>query len=330
MKVNLIDGLDLTAATVDVAAGVIRDVKLVGHRSKNRDAGKPRRYAAEALAGAVKLYEGVPVHVNHAMNAKGEYDFGRQRAAEDRLGIVENVKHVGGDEPANRGDIRLIKAHPMTARFLEAAADPKLARLFGLSHVAVGSGEVKGEEFVVDAIESVRSVDVVCDAATAKGFFEGVDETKPDPKPANSGGDTMELGLLTLDELRTKRPDLIEAIRDEIAPKADETKRKLAAAEAELDSYKTRVKFAEKKSRASVLCQKARLPADAITETFVETLCDAADDAAMVKLIEDRKAMIRGSGSRSKPQDYTEGDKGNYKSTVDMEAAVKAAACLVE
>lgn len=342
-KLNVADSLDLSESTVDTEKGVIRNVKLIGARSLNRDFSKPRRYTPEALQKATALYEGVPVHADHPRDASGRFEPGKMRTPDERVGIVENVRHVAGDAPHNRGDIRVLRSHPAGERLLEAAADPKLSKLFALSHNAIGVGEVKGEEFVIDTIELVRSVDIVSQGGTTTGLFEGqeIPDKEPDPATGKKGAGSidadegkdkpketsMEWTAITLDDLRAHRPDILEAHKDEVAPKHDELKRKLTAVEAELDTHKAVSKASEKRLRMLKLCKAARLPEDAVTDTFIETLMNQGDEKDALRLIEDRRRIVRAGAPRSTAQDYTEGETGrSFKQTVDMEAATKAVA----
>lgn len=149
---------DAAPARVDRGAGVLRGVKLIGHKSKNG-----RRYTREALARARRLYEGAPVYCNHPDRP------GDERKVEDRVGMVQNVRLT---ESGLYGDIVLLKSHPMAERLYEIAEDPRKHGWLGASHNAEGQVDYEGGEAVVSHIDSVRSVDLVSEPASTTSLFE--------------------------------------------------------------------------------------------------------------------------------------------------------------
>ncbi|MFH1266681.1 MAG: hypothetical protein ABIK89_13205 [Planctomycetota bacterium] len=154
------------ASRVDAEAGVIRDVKILGYQSKNG-----RTYTREALQGAIKLYEGIAVNIDHDSNGA------HGRSVGDRAGWLENVR-LASD--GLRGDLHLLMSDPRSAKVLEAAQ--RRPNLLGLSHDA--TGQVREDratgKLIVDRIEAVRSVDLVADPATTAGLFEGVGDSHYD------------------------------------------------------------------------------------------------------------------------------------------------------
>ncbi|MES2342308.1 MAG: hypothetical protein V4597_11565 [Pseudomonadota bacterium] len=142
---------------VDVAAGVIKGVKVLGLVSDNG-----RRYLAAAVATAAPLYEGKGVYLDHPSRPH------EQRSARDRIGWLE---HVRVESDGLYADLHLLTSDPAAAKILEAAR--KRPELFGLSHNAEGKGEQQDGVFVVSEITEVRSVDLVADPATNKSLFEG-------------------------------------------------------------------------------------------------------------------------------------------------------------
>lgn len=145
--------------TVDAENGIIRGVKILGLKSKNK-----RRYLAEAVGSAASLYEGAKVYIDHS-DPGGP----KTRGIRERWGKLENVVARDGEL---YGDLAYLRTHKLTESILEA-----IERFgdFGLSHDA--SGVVKNErgERVVTKIEQVFSVDVVTNPATNSNLFEGVE-----------------------------------------------------------------------------------------------------------------------------------------------------------
>lgn len=148
----------MTRGEVDRAAGVIRGVKLLGQKSRNK-----RRYTADAMAEATAKYEGVKVYMGHPEPGS----IGEERQWRDWAGVVENARFERG---AIFGDIRLRKKSPHYEEILEAAEE--FGRQFGMSHVADGKVTNYHGEEVIESISEVFSVDLVLDPATTAGLFE--------------------------------------------------------------------------------------------------------------------------------------------------------------
>lgn len=143
---------------VDGQKAVISGVKVLGTESANG-----RTYRPEALAAAVKLYEAKPVNIDHL-------DGGR-RSYRDRIGRLMNVR-VGPD--GIYADLAVNPKHPLAEQLLwDAEHAPENV---GLSHDARGRTVVRDGRVIVEAIESVRSVDLVAEPATTRGLYEGVDD----------------------------------------------------------------------------------------------------------------------------------------------------------
>ena len=102
--------------------------------------------------------------MNHPTNPR------EPRGFETQVGILANVKFDG---EALRGDLRLYKHHPLAALVMERAEAG--GQGFGLSHNA-SAGRTRRENgvLVIEAIASVRSVDVVANPATNRDLFEAV------------------------------------------------------------------------------------------------------------------------------------------------------------
>lgn len=66
IKITVVEGLS-SSVRVDRDSGVIRGVKLIGFESKNG-----RTYPPSVLKGAVHLYEGAKVNIDHPERDPGE------------------------------------------------------------------------------------------------------------------------------------------------------------------------------------------------------------------------------------------------------------------
>ncbi len=138
-------------------ANIIYGVKIIGFDSENG-----REYLPAALKGAIALYEGVNVNVDHPEDPT------KARSVYDRIGKLINVRFVEGK--GLYADLWLNPSHELTPNIFTAAE--KMPDQYGLSHNAQGEGETKDGVFIVSKITEVRSVDLVADPATTKSLSE--------------------------------------------------------------------------------------------------------------------------------------------------------------
>ena len=158
---------------VDWDAGIIRGVKVLGRTSPNqhgiKEATAGTEYTSEAMESALPLYEGRVVNIDHPPRKEP----GKDRSSYDRFGKLANARVEAGGIFA---DLHFLKTHPMAKRICEAAR--KMPELFGLSHNAMGKGEVRNSKYMIVAIPEVRSVDIVADAGSTSSLFESK-ESRP-------------------------------------------------------------------------------------------------------------------------------------------------------
>jgi hypothetical protein len=172
---------------VDRENGVIHDVLILGHKSRNG-----RSYLPKALQAAVPMYESRVVNVGHPPRSEPS----KERTFDDRFGWLENVKQ---SSDGLRGDLHYLKADSRAEKFCEAAE--RNPAMFGLSHNAEGRTVKRGNEFLVEEIEQVRSVDIVSDPATTRSLFESMDSERnsemddPAMAPEVSGGGDVTLTM---------------------------------------------------------------------------------------------------------------------------------------
>lgn len=162
---------------VDRDHGLIRGVKVLGPESRNG-----RRYLAEAIRKAARLYEGAKVYADHPDKPA------RDRKVADYLGRLTNVRYREGCLYA---DLQVMRSHPLAEQLFEAAESQPFA--FGLSHVVDGIVQRRGEEQLVTEIRRVKSVDLVADPATTNGLYEGADMARPKKVITPVSEDEMEM-----------------------------------------------------------------------------------------------------------------------------------------
>lgn len=270
------------ALRVDDRGGVIHGVKILGLASRNG-----RRYLPAALEDAVALYEGAKVNVNHpkgAPNAPRDY--------QERIGVLRNVLFRAAESDGGLyGDLHYNPRHALAEQLAwDARHAPENV---GLSHNVLAVTARRGDETVVERIERVQSVDLVADPATTRGLFEqlAIDGDANSPQPEQPAS----LGELSLSELQTHRPDLVDAI-------LESAQTEIANLRADVDRLRAEREIVERRSRLKTLLAEFELPdpdldgaaARAIvSDDFLRAALAASSDDALRRLVEQRAALVR-------------------------------------
>ena len=263
------------AVAVDAGRSVVRGVKILGLESKNG-----RSYSPKALEGAVALYEGAKVNVNHSKGGPLA-----PRDYQDRIGSIRDVSLRTGE--GLFGDFHFNPKHALAEQLTwDAEHSPENV---GFSHNVEARTSRRGDQVIVEAILKVQSVDLVADPATTRGLFESRTGSA-----LESNTDSKAVSELTIKQLRSLRPDLVETIVAEVQAERSEL-------EAELDRLRAREAAYEQRAAAGRLLREFGLPdpesgdrlARQITsESFVESLMAAADEAEMRRLVEERARLV--------------------------------------
>lgn len=316
-------------------------------------------YGAPVLAAAVPLYEGVRAYVNHP-TPQEERDR-PERDLRDLAGRYRSV-HVGPD-----GSIMATLHFYESARWAYALAkeDPEAVQL---SHDARGTmrqGSIAGKSGqLVEAIKAVKSVDLVTEAAAGGQINRLVASKRPDPEKGDKTVDIKELlkqlkeadldegaKKQLLDGLREARPEIVQAITDEVESrvygKKDEVTKAIKEAQgrveklaeavqdltAENKTLREKATAVETKEKVAGLLKEAKLPTiakDRVAKvlegkTFendakLKEAVDAAvkDEEAYLKALgEANRVTIRGAGS-GKAEDADEALKEAQKSMDEL------------
>jgi hypothetical protein len=144
------------SAQVDTESGVLRNVKLLGEKSRNN-----RKYTQRAMQDAVPKYEGKKIYIDHPPDSTGD------RSMDRWAGTVQNAHY---ESDGIYGDVKLRKKSGYFEGILEAAQE--FPNDVGFSHVAEGESRMDKDTEIVESIREVFSVDLVTDPATTSGFFE--------------------------------------------------------------------------------------------------------------------------------------------------------------
>jgi hypothetical protein len=176
-----------------------------------------------------------------------------------------------------------------------------------MSHNVLARTARSGDETVVEAITKVQSIDLVADPATTSGLYEhaqGQESRDEGRGPAKGPSDPAldarpsTLDALTLDELRSQRPDLICEIELAYDTQLEEMRTKL-------DEMIVQNEASRRRERIFQLLEENDLPlpssSDAgesllVTPQFLASLMHAGDDGILRRLIEERAELVRAAG----------------------------------
>ena len=261
----------------------INNVVLLG-----RDEGNNRIYTEDCRAKAVALYEGVQAFVDHPTTEefKVGYRSVRNLAGEFRNSRLDESGRVRADFfglPNENGKLFLTIAESGITKA-------------GMSHNANGKWRQEGNKQIVEQLTGVFSVDLVANPATTKGMFES--QQIDSQKQENTG---MEWKDISIHSLRENRPDLIEIVQKEGAASRDDEMKQLIEERDELKKKADELAVLEavrtKQETIAKLLTEAKLPDEAITDVFKESLMAAKNEAEISKLIEDRKNLLAAASS---------------------------------
>ena len=275
---------------VDRDCGVIHGVKILGLKSRNG-----RTYLPEALGRATTLYENAKVNVNHPKGSPTQ-----PRDYQDRIGVIRNVTLRRGE--GLFADLHFNPKHVLAEQLAwDAANSPQNV---GFSHNVQAKTARRGDSLVVEDIIGVQSVDLVADPATTDGLFEqqgdknatAADNNQADVDPQVKAV----LDELTIEQLKRHRPDLVEALSEQLRSEVAELR-------AKLDELTAQEAMRQKRQTARRLLQEFQLPDPDTTQAdeaaivgprFIESLLAAADEQAMQELVEERAALVRNIGGK--------------------------------
>jgi hypothetical protein len=256
---------------VDRTAGVIRGVKLLGLNSRNG-----RRYREDALSGAIGLYEGAKVNINHPKGHPLS-----PRDYQDRLGVVRGVEFRAGE--GLFGDLHFNPKHLLSEQLVwDAEHAPQNV---GMSHNVLARTKRDGDETVVEAITKVQSIDLVADPATTSGLYE---HAEVDSVPVS--WDT-----LTLEQLKGHCPGLILEVEQAHESQLKELRSRLDEMIAKEQALLRRERIAEllEESGLPLPKQGAKATDAILSDQFMQSLMQAPNETALRLLIEERAQLLR-------------------------------------
>jgi len=289
------------AMRVDRDAAVVRGVKVLGLQSRNG-----RTYRPESLAGALGLYEGAKVHVNHPKGMPGG-----PRDYQDRIGAIRDVVYRPGE--GLFADFHFNPKHALAEQLLwDAEHAPENV---GFSHNVEARTRVEDGRTMVEEILKVQSVDLVADPATTRGLFEAAG-------PLN----TSFAEGLTAEELRRVRPDLVEELLGDVRQETQRLREQLER----LQARESRI---AKRDAVARLLRQFNLPVPdgddsqgrvLVDESFLESLYAAPNEETMRGLVAQRARLLRAAASRLDLGGPTSREQNAFRGPMDAEAFVQA------
>ena len=256
--IGAFESVDVTEA----AQGVLKGVKLLGLRSrngKNYDTQGVRETAVSRLSGA-------RVYVDHPRPEEAS----KTRSYADAFGFVQegSVEYRAGK--GYYGTLRWNPSHPLASQFAwDVANTPKNLGMSINGRIKPGRRDAQGD-VVVEAIDEIRSVDLVTRPATANGIFEsegGDDESLAETeesdrtKPAAGDADALEAIRKENEALAARlkeATEALESIRREEAARAVRVEVDKVLAEAFEGTQVPAELIAEVAECACQMCEKAQ------------------------------------------------------------------------
>lgn len=266
---------DAFEGTVAEEPGLVRGVKLLGLRSKNR-----RNYDTPGVRkSADTLLKGSRIYIDHPERPDSP------RSYRDAFGVVESHEFRAGQ--GHFGDIRFNPEHPLAKQFTwDVKNNPGALGMSINAKIRPGKTDRNGD-VVVESLEMVRSIDIVTRPGTAEGIFEA---DTSDDGAADASEEDAEM-TLTLATLKEKHADLLEQALAEKSQNstAEAEKAALAAslkeAQEQLDAIKAeKVALARRaeveKMVADAIEGSAIVGDDSLVAEIVECACEMQGDAA--------------------------------------------------
>jgi hypothetical protein len=229
--------------------GVIRGVKLLGLRSRNK-----RNYDTPGVRDSgIKLMEGAQVYIDHPEKAE------TPRSYRDKFGQIRNVRYEAGK--GHFGDLHYNPKHQAAEQFLwDVENSPNTQGLSINSKIRPGKTDRSGD-VVVESLELVRSVDIVAKPATNMGIFESESPEEDE--------------VMDLKTLREKHPELVKSILEE--------SKEVDATESEIQTLKTQHAEAMAKLAEFQKKEESRQLREAVESEFAEIFKDSAFPADVQK-----------------------------------------------
>ncbi len=271
---------DFSESTVSEDDAFVTSVCLCGNESKNG-----RRYPPSSF-GDASVYNDRPVFLSHGIGFSN-------RDVRDLAGTIESASIKNGKP---YGVIRFTELE--AGKSLRSVAKSRLKNV-GMSHKI--KCKTNKDETVVEQVEEVVSVDLVCFPATTKSLSEEVEDMTDK---------TVEVLLeKQIATLQTERDASIKELSEQktahgllakdALEKVSELEGSVNTLEAEVDTFRTEKALTERRTAIGTELKEAELNTEdkaLVSDTFVEHLMSEPDSVKRKALIADRKAVRESAG----------------------------------
>lgn len=289
------------ALTVDTDTKRARVVLLKSGWSKNK-----RFYSPDVLSEAVSLFEGAKCYLDHE-DVKGISN----RSVRELAGFYENVAFINNRLEA---DLQFLDTEAGKIGLALAQESIKHNKpLAGLSLKGLGKLRKTEEGYIVEELQKVNSVDIVSEPAAGGEFIKLYESIMEDD----------EMKDLTIEKLKTERPDLVQEIVDEVEERVygkktevdkqlkeiKEQNEKLAK---EISEWKTYGQIKETETILEKELSKSELPdiaKDRVRKLFEGKIAKVEDILESIKTEKEYIAKIAGE----KPVNVGNGGKEDNK-----------------
>jgi hypothetical protein len=247
----------------DDGSVLVKGVKLLGTESSNlNEDGTRNRYQAKHMPEWAPRYEGAPIFADHSLSDG-------TRSVRDKIGRVQNVE---ARESGLYGDTLYApgKVADKVAWAAKSAPD-----FYSMSHHASGLGLRESEDSPwtdIEKIETVYSVDLVVAGGTTNSLYEHKAQEAP-----------------VADE--TQAPEAADVVEAE-AVEAPADNAELLEAQAKVEALEAENARLKREAGRKALLAESKIPADKLSDVFVESVLSADSDEKAAALIEDRRKVV--------------------------------------
>lgn len=311
--------VDLKESTIDKENNIIRNVAILSDKAIDTSGKIFRIFTDKALNDAINVLEGALARMDHDRQNESLVE---PRGVNNAYGVYQSIKRK---DNKIFGDVHLWDCE--AARKVMSIAERTPNAVGNSIHVGGIVTEKDGVEVVEQIVPRTKhgfkpSIDLVEDPAAVTGLFQNKKSSTNNNKENN-----MEWKDLTLDGIKTNRPELYETIKAEgfasrnaeiksIEQERDDVSKKCDQLEVKLLSNERAVLVGK-------LLTESTLPDYAKTEAFRKQLLDvkeskdgdkviSAEDAIRA-LIQDRVDAITPGGVTNNPEKDIHQTKGSSK-----------------
>jgi hypothetical protein len=321
--------VDLKSSKIDSENMVIRRMSILSKNAYDRDGKVFRRFSDDAMTDALQVFNGAIARVDHDREIT---DSGASRGVKTGYGVFKDLTMSDG---MIYGDLHLWDC-PEAKKVLSIAQRTPSAVGNSIHTGGILGKSEKGIEIIARLLNrnssgNLPSVDLVDDPAATMGVFN----SKPDNE--NKEND-MEFKDITLEALKSNRPDLVKTLSDEGAKSRDEEVKTLTQEKEGLATKLDSVNIEMEKSKRNVMAEKllseSDLPDYAKTDTFKKQLMEVSEskdgdkiitvEDKMKELIQDRLEATEPNGvheNHEKDLSQNKGDKVSNENFVETFSA---------